>query len=104
RRVGKDQFLELDLKLIQVPLALLPKAIGGEAQNALFCLVQMLDPDARDAAEAKLPSRLDPNSAVDDGIVPADQDRRAEAEGADRARHLADMGRIELADLARRHA
>src|SRR5579872_3635655 len=71
RRVGEDQLLELDLELVQVPLTLLPKAIDGETQNALLGLAKMLDPDARDAAEAELPSRLDPNSAIDDGVVPA---------------------------------
>jgi hypothetical protein len=62
RRVGEDQLLELDLKLVQVPLALLAKAIDGEAENALLGLAKMLDPNARVAAEAELPSRLDPNS------------------------------------------
>jgi len=40
----------------------------------------VLDPHARGAAEAELSSRFDPNSAVDDGVVRADEDGRAEAD------------------------
>jgi hypothetical protein len=38
RSVGQDQLLELNLQLVEVPLAFLPKAIGGEAQHALVLL------------------------------------------------------------------
>ena len=62
RRIGEDQLLELDLELVQVPLALLAKAIDGEAENALFDLAQVLDAHAWDAAKAELPSRFDPNT------------------------------------------
>lgn len=54
RRVGEDQLLELDLQLVQVPLTLFAEAIDGEAENALLGLAKMLDPHARDAAEAEL--------------------------------------------------
>jgi len=63
RRVGHDQLLELDLELLEVPLALLPEAVDGEAQYALLSVAQVLDPQARDAAETELPSRLDPNDS-----------------------------------------
>ena len=46
RRVGHDQLLELDLELVEVPLAVLPEAVDGEAQYALFSLAQVLDPHA----------------------------------------------------------
>ena len=98
RRVGEDQLLELDLQLVQVPFALFAEAIDGEAQNALLGLAKMLDPHAGTRPRPR--AGLDPNSAIDDGMVSADKDRRTEAKGADRARHLAHMGRVELADLA----
>ena len=59
RRVDHAQLLELDLELVKVPLAFLPEAVDGEAQHALFSVVQVLDAYARGAAEAELPSRLD---------------------------------------------
>jgi hypothetical protein len=37
-------------------------------------------------------------------VVLADEDGGAEAKRADRVRHLANMGRVQLADLARRHS
>jgi hypothetical protein len=104
RRIGEDQLLELDLQLVQVPLALLAKAIDGDAENALFDLAQVLDAHAWDAAKAELPSRMNPNGAINDCFVLANEDRRAEAEGADRACHLMDMGRVELANHARRQS
>jgi hypothetical protein len=92
---------KLDLELVQVPLALFAKAIDGEAENALFNLAQVFDAHAWDAAEAELPSRVDPNGAINDCVVLANEDRRAEAEGADRTCHLKQMGRVELANHAR---
>jgi len=44
RRIGKKQLLEFHLEFVEVPLALLAEAVGSEAQNALFSVVQMLDP------------------------------------------------------------
>ena len=104
RSVGQDQLLELNLQLVKVPLALLPKPIDGEAQDALLLLAQIFDPDTRRTAKAEKPRRLDPYGAVEDKIVLANQDRGAEAERADRIGDLAHMGGVELADLARRHA
>src|SRR5262249_44079496 len=42
-RVGHNQFLKLDLEFVKVPLALLPEAIDGKSQNALFGLAQVVD-------------------------------------------------------------
>jgi hypothetical protein len=44
------------------------------------------------------------HNAVDDGIALADEDGRAEAARADRIRHIEHVSRVELRDLARRHA
>jgi hypothetical protein len=100
RSVGQDQLLELNLQLIKVPLALLPKAVDGEAQDALLLLAQIFDPDTRRTAKAEKPRRLDPYGAVEDKVVLANQDRRAEAERADRIGDLAHMGGVKLAKLA----
>jgi hypothetical protein len=84
--------LELNLQLVEVPLALLPKAIDSEAQDALLLLAQIFDPDTRRTAKAEKPRRLDPYGAVEDKVVLADQDRGAEAERADRIGDLAYIG------------
>ena len=104
RGVGQDQLFELNLQFVEVPLALLPKPIGGEAQDALVLLAQIFDPDTRRTAKAEKPRRLNPYGAVEDKVILANQDRGAEAERADRIGDLAHMGGVELADLARRHA
>ena len=81
RRIGHDQLFELELELLKVPLALFPEAVDSEAQYALFSLGQVLDPNARGAAEAELPRRFDPNSAVDNGIIPADDEAASNRPG-----------------------
>jgi hypothetical protein len=43
RRAGQDQFLELDLELIEVPLALFAQTINGKTQQALLVVGQMVD-------------------------------------------------------------
>ena len=104
RRVGQDQLLELNLQFVEVPLALFAETVDGEAKEALLLLGQMVDPDARRTAEAEKLRRLDPDLAVEDEVVLANEDRRTEAQRADRIGDLAHMGGVELADLARRRA
>jgi hypothetical protein len=50
------------------------------------------------------PSCVDPDGAINDCVVLANEDRRAEAEGADRVCHLMRMGRVELANRTRRQS
>src|SRR5271155_1496257 len=64
----------------------------------------MVDPQARRTAKAGQPRRLDPDSAVQNTVVLADQDGHAEAERADRSGHLIDMRGVEFANLTRRHS
>ena len=103
RGVVKDQLLELNLELVEVPLALFSEAVDGEAQNALVGFAQMLHPDAGRTTEAEKPRSLDADRAVEDQVLLADEDRRAEAERADRVGDLAHMRGIELADPPGRH-
>lgn len=101
RRIGEDQFLELDFEFEEVPLALLAEPIGGEPQRALLDLRQMIDPHARDTGKAKQPRRLNPDGAVEDQLVLAYEHRHAKAERAYRARDIPHMGGIAVADFSR---
>jgi hypothetical protein len=51
RRVADDQFLELDLEFIEIPLALLAEAVAREPSQTTLDLVQMSDADAREIIE-----------------------------------------------------
>jgi hypothetical protein len=102
RGVGQDQLLELYSEFVEVPLARFTEPVDGETQDALVLLVQILNPNAWRAAEAELPRRLNADGPVEDEVVFADQDRRAEAEHTDRIGDLTHMRGVELADLARR--
>ena len=93
--------MELNLQFVQIPLACFTKTVHREAQDALLHLVQILDPDTRRTTEAEKPRRLNADRAVENEVVFANQDRRTEAERADRIGDLAHMGGVELADLAR---
>ncbi len=73
RCVVEDQLFELDLERVEVPLAFFAETIGGEAHDVLHLLAQVFHPDARHAAEAEEPRRLDPHGAVEDEIVLADE-------------------------------
>ena len=101
RGVCQDQFLELNLQFVEVPLTRFAETVHGEAQDALLLLAQILDSDTRRTTEAEKPRRLNADRAVENEVVFANQDRRTEAERADRIGDLAHMGGVELADLAR---
>jgi hypothetical protein len=101
RRIVQNQFLEFDFELVEVPLPLLAESVGGKAQQALLDRGQVVDAHAGRAAEAQQPRRLEPDLAVEDDIILADEDRVAETERADRRRHFPHMGGIAQADLAR---
>jgi hypothetical protein len=64
----------------------------------------MLHADARRAAEGEKLRSFDPHSSIDDHIILADEDGRAEAERTDRIRHVPHVGRVELTDLAHRQS
>jgi hypothetical protein len=59
--------------------------------------------NARHVLETEAARRLDARRAIQDQIVLANNDRRAEAKRADRVGNLSHARRTELADLTRRH-
>ena len=79
RRIDHDQFFELDLQRVEVPLALFRETIDRESEHALFVLAQVLNANARDPIEPQLSGRLIARLAVDEFIVAADKDRIAES-------------------------
>ena len=100
RSVVEDQFLELELELVEVPLALFAEPIDDEAQHALLVLGQVADLNTGDAIEPVKLRRLETRPAVDDEVVLADEDRIAKAERADHAGDLAHVSRVLLTGLA----
>ena len=69
RRVVQDQFLEFDLELVEVPLALFAEPVDGEAQQALLVLASNGRCARRARGRAREPRRLEPDLAVEDDIV-----------------------------------
>ena len=63
----------------------------------------MLDANAPQVLETEAARRLDARRAIQDQIVLANNDRRAEAKRANRVGNLSHVRRMELADLTRRH-
>src|ERR1700730_10604747 len=51
RRFFKDQLLEFDLQLVEIPFAFFRKPVGGESEDALLFVVQMAHLNAGDAIE-----------------------------------------------------
>jgi hypothetical protein len=104
RRIGEDQFLELEFELIEIPLTFLAKPVHGEPQQALFLGGQMVDAHAGHTLQAQQLTSLKPNLAVDYDIVYAKQDRNTEPQRADCRGDFAHMGGIKLAEFAHRRA
>jgi len=67
-------------------------------------LAEVTDADARDAFKPQQSRRLDPRSAVEHEVVPADEDGHGKAQRADRPRDVAHVCGIEGADRTRRRA
>jgi hypothetical protein len=65
----QDRLFELNLQLVEVPLALLSKAVDREKQEALLHLAQIFDPDTRRTVKAEKPRCLEPYGAVEDKVV-----------------------------------
>ena len=100
-RLCDYEFLKLDLQTSKVPLAFFRKAIEGKTQQPLLGCRQMVNPQARDSFETKKPGRFQAHIAIEQLVLPANDQWVAEAERADRIGDLPHVGRIEPAQFAR---
>src|SRR5450756_1483051 len=79
RGILQDEFLQFELKLIEIPAALLAKAIQGYPQQPAFRGVKMIGADAGYVGEAQKLGRLDAHHAVKHAVSLIDQNRIAKA-------------------------
>src|SRR5450759_2492938 len=79
RGILQDEFLKFELKLIEIPAALLAKAIQGHPQQPAFRGVKMIGADAGYVGEAQKLGRLDAHHAVKHAVSLIDQNRIAKA-------------------------
>ena len=79
RRVGHDQFFELDLQGVEIPSAFFPETIDREPQHPLFFRAQVSDPNARKRIKAQLLGGFEADFAIDDLVVATHNERNAKA-------------------------
>jgi hypothetical protein len=98
RCVYDDQFLELDFKFGQVPLALFLESIDGKPQRPQLNLRQLINLGAWDDLDTKKFRSFHLNETVDNAIVLVDQYGHAKTECLNRPRHRPHVSRVLATD------
>ncbi len=96
RRIDENELVELEPQRLEVPFALLRQPVDRQPEKPSFAVVEMSDPDARQAIEAEKPHTLDDRLAVDNFVIRTNQDRLRIAEPGDGIGNLPDMRGIAL--------
>ena len=101
RRVGHDQFFELDLQRVEIPSAFFPRRLTASLSTRCSSGLRVSDPNARKRIKPQLLGGVVTGFTVDELIVAADKERNAKAKGGDRRSNVPNMNGIELAELSR---
>jgi hypothetical protein len=79
----QDEFLQFELKRVEIPAALLAQAIQSDADQAAFRGGEMVGADAKYVGQAEKLGRLDTHHAIKHGASLIDENRIAKAQTAD---------------------